>query len=132
VLIVGAGLSGLACAVHLKQQGHLPLVVEARERVGGRVLTFRDFAPGRTVEGGGELVGSNHPLWVALAQRFGLEFGEVTEPEELDYPLRVDGRTVRGGEADRIWAELEEFRPKSLGRPILRSTGDPSATGSAV
>ncbi|NKN32125.1 NAD(P)/FAD-dependent oxidoreductase [Marichromatium bheemlicum] len=41
VIVIGAGLSGLACAVHLHEAGLTPLVLEAGERIGGRVATER-------------------------------------------------------------------------------------------
>ncbi len=73
-------------------------VLEARNRVGGRVITFRDFVPGKHVEGGGELVGSNHPTWVAYADRFKLTFLDVTEEEDFDFPMMLGGKRLdRGG-----------------------------------
>ena len=67
--------------------------------MGGRVLTFRDFVPGKHVEGGGELVGSNHPTWVAYAERFKLSFLDVTEEEDFDFPIVLGGKPLdeRGG-----------------------------------
>src|SRR5205809_6092146 len=46
VVVLSAGLAGLVAAYELKQQGHDVVVLEAQNRVGGRVLTCRDFAPG--------------------------------------------------------------------------------------
>ena len=39
-------MAGLVAAFELARQGHDPLVLEAQNRVGGRVYTLRDFAPG--------------------------------------------------------------------------------------
>jgi monoamine oxidase len=58
VVVVGAGFSGLAAAYELSRVGYEVTVVEARNRVGGRVLSFSDLVPGKVVEGGGELIGS--------------------------------------------------------------------------
>ena len=106
MIVVGAGFSGLAAAFELKSAGYDVLVLEARNRVGGRVITFRDFVPGKHVEGGGELVGSNHPTWVAYADRFKLSFLDVTEEEDFDSPMVFGGkplRTKRPARSGRRW-----------------------------
>src|SRR4051812_21351329 len=59
VCVIGAGFSGLACAYELMSVGYDVSVIEARDRVGGRVLSFGDLVPGKNVEGGAELIGSN-------------------------------------------------------------------------
>ncbi len=63
VIVVGAGFSGLAWGPGLASAGYEVTLLGSRRRVGGRVLSFRDFVSGKTVEGGGELIGSNHPTW---------------------------------------------------------------------
>ena len=46
VIIVGAGMAGLVAAYELLRAGHDPLVLEAQQRVGGRILTLREpFTP---------------------------------------------------------------------------------------
>src|SRR6187399_490286 len=83
VIVIGAGFGGLACAHELLSAGYEVTVLEARGRAGGRVISFGDLVRGKVVEGGGELIGSNHPTWVAYAKKFGLRFNDVTENEEL-------------------------------------------------
>ena len=66
-------------------------VVEARNRIGGRVISFSDLVPGKNVEGGGELIGSNHPAWLAYAKQFSLQFLDVSE-EDLEAPIILNGK----------------------------------------
>lgn len=112
VVVIGAGFGGLACAHELKAAGYDVTVVEARDRVGGRVFSFnnvcsKEFIPGRNVEGGGELVGSNHPTWVNYAKQFDLEFLDVTEEEGVDYPIIIDGKRLIGEESNKLYEEMD-------------------------
>lgn len=106
VVVIGAGFGGLACAHELKSVGYDVTVVEARERVGGRVLSFADFIPGRNIEGGAELIGSNHPTWVAYAAQFGLEFLEIEEKKDITFPVVIDGKRLDDQAAEALWDEM--------------------------
>lgn len=107
VVVIGAGLSGLAAAFELASAGIDVQVVEARRRVGGRVLSFRDFVPGKVVEGGAELIGSNHLTWQAYAKRFGLTMLDVTEDPALEAPVVIDGQRVTGAQAEALFHEMD-------------------------
>lgn len=107
VIVIGGGYSGLACAYELLSAGYHVTVLEARNRVGGRVLTFSDMVRGKVVEGGGELIGSNHPTWVAYASKFGLRFSDVTENEDLEFPLILGGKRLTDKESEALWEEIE-------------------------
>jgi monoamine oxidase len=108
VVVVGGGFAGLAAAYELWSAGYDVTVLEARNRVGGRVLTMHDFVPARTVERGAEFIGSNHPLWVGYAERFGLEFRDVTEDENLEFPIFLGNRRLSAMEAEALYHEMEE------------------------
>lgn len=107
IVVVGAGFSGLAAAYELTRAGYDVTVVEARNRVGGRVISFSDIVPGKNVEGGGELIGSNHPAWVGYAKQFKLDFLDVGE-EDLEFPIVLNGKRLTGDESEALWEEMEK------------------------
>jgi monoamine oxidase len=73
-IVIGAGLSGLAAAYELTKARWRVIVLEARDRTGGRVRTFRfPEAPHLYCELGGEWVGRGHKHMKALCNEFGLE-----------------------------------------------------------
>lgn len=72
VAVVGAGLSGLWAARTLADAGREVVVLEARERVGGRLLNA-SMGDGVTVDVGGQWVGSDHARVQRLAAELGVE-----------------------------------------------------------
>ncbi|MEP6809064.1 MAG: FAD-dependent oxidoreductase [Chthoniobacterales bacterium] len=107
IIVIGGGFAGLACAHELLSAGYEVIVLEARRRVGGRVLSFADIAPGKVVEGGGELIGSNHPTWMAYARHFGLKFNDVTEEKDLSAPIVLGGHRLAESVAKGLWLEMD-------------------------
>jgi monoamine oxidase len=71
VVVIGAGLAGLRCAADLVAAGREVVVLEARDRVGGRVWSHR-FPDGQWCERGAEFVDGNHTEVLALAASLGL------------------------------------------------------------
>lgn len=72
VVIIGAGLAGLAAAHELTSAGTSVVVLEARERVGGRVLNHL-LPGGQAVEIGGQWVGPTQDRVLAMAARLGIK-----------------------------------------------------------
>jgi putrescine oxidase len=91
VLVVGAGLAGLAAARDLARAGVDVCVLEARDRPGGRVEQV-EIPDGRSVQMGGELVGDFHTAYLELAAELGLTLrpSYVADPGEITFDL-VDG-----------------------------------------
>lgn len=82
VIVVGAGFSGLQAARDLQQAGKHVLVLEARERVGGR--TKLGSVAGVAVDVGGMWLGQGQHRLKALAEHYGV----------ARYPTFLDGNTV--------------------------------------
>lgn len=104
-IIIGAGLAGLCAAYELKGLGYRVRVFEARDRVGGRVHSLHDFIKGKVVEGGGELIGANHPLWNSYKKHFKLHFSAVQDYGNS--PVRIGGRTLTSKESKALTDELD-------------------------
>jgi monoamine oxidase len=77
VIVIGAGLAGLSAAYDLQRAGWKVTVLEARDRVGGRVYSLRRFSNGLVAEAGGEFIEESHTRMLALAEQFNLELGQV-------------------------------------------------------
>jgi monoamine oxidase len=71
VAVVGAGLAGLTAARRLTAAGYSVIVLEARDRVGGRTLNHA-LGGGKVAEAGGEFVGPTQDRIVALATEVGV------------------------------------------------------------
>ncbi len=85
VVVVGAGISGLAAAYRLKAHGLKPLVIEQSDRVGGRMRT--DRIGGYNIDAGVTLLGRRYRRMRALVREVGLD--RITTP--VPFSLAIDG-----------------------------------------
>jgi monoamine oxidase len=117
VIVVGGGLAGLIVARELRHAGRQVLVVEARDRLGGRVFAGR--LGGHDVELGGAFVHWFQPHVFAEMTRYGLPYRPLPQPTQWTY--RSAGRMHEGTlgdiaprlqEAfDRVFADAREIFP---------------------
>lgn len=91
VVVVGAGLAGLAAARDLEAGGAQVTVLEARPRAGGRVEQV-ELPDGRRVQLGGEVVGNAHTSYLGLVEELGLTLTSsyVAEPGEITRQIAGD------------------------------------------
>jgi monoamine oxidase len=106
VIIIGAGMAGLVAGYELARAGHDPLILEAQNRVGGRVYTLRKFAPGLYAEAGAMRIPRVHDLTLGYCEHFGLDLRPflMGNPKGL---VHVGGR--------RMTAEHAGLTPDDLG-----------------
>ena len=115
VIVIGAGVAGLSAAYHLKQAGVDAAVLEARDRIGGRVWTDREFAD-IPVEFGAELIHGRSPAvntweWI---EKLGLRTWHWNKLD--DSMIRTEaGDWLTMGEARAASAELDATRSWDLG-----------------
>ncbi|MFI6505854.1 flavin monoamine oxidase family protein [Nonomuraea typhae] len=127
IVVLGAGLAGLSAARDLARAGADVVVLEARDRPGGRVEQTR-LADGRLVQLGGEVVGPTHEAYIGLVKELGLtlEPSFPSLPGEDTVVLssgRVTGARSWMSDADRASYDAAEEAFRRLARSV--DPGDP-------
>ena len=117
VAIVGAGVAGLAAMRVLEEHGIRTCVLEARDRIGGRIHTIRDARVAHPIELGAEFVHGEAPQLIQIIREAGL----------LAYAVEGDRWRSRGGRLSRFddfWERLQPVTKRLDGRKADRSFGD--------
>jgi monoamine oxidase len=83
IVVVGAGLAGLAAAYTLRGAGYRAAVYEANTRLGGRCWSYNhgEFADNQVAEHGGELIDQGHTAIRQLSQSLGLDLDNLLSAE---------------------------------------------------
>lgn len=133
VVVVGAGAAGLAAASHLSRNGKSVCVLEARERVGGRVLTVRPRGAAIPLELGAEFIHGESPsvfeqlrlagdvaVDAAQTRYRAPQPGNLKQSEDLFETMKERLKRIPKPRADLPFAEFLEKHRRSLS-PVVRS-----------
>jgi monoamine oxidase len=133
-IIIGAGFAGVTAARELRVKGLRPLVLEAMDRIGGRV--WSSTYQGELIERGGAWLHPNYELAYREVNRYGLKTVEDVPPEQIMYhtgegftvvdPVETTKRV--GGLLAQVFDGSQEYfaRPRDpLFRKDLLSSVDP-------
>jgi monoamine oxidase len=124
VIVVGAGLSGLCSARELVRHGKKIRVLEARDRVGGRMVR-KSVLDGGWIDLGGQWIGPSQTNILSLAESLGVQHFDsyATGPTVVNYngaSSTIDGgfppanplpglSTAEIAEANRVWAQFRSM-----------------------
>jgi monoamine oxidase len=109
VIVIGGGLAGLTAARDLIVRGADVQVVEARERLGGRVWTIHDKAFCDTpLELGGEFIDAGHEEIRALCHEFKLSLQPVLK-HGFGLALDINGRVHLSNNLQHVWGEFKQL-----------------------
>ncbi|HEY0385151.1 MAG TPA: FAD-dependent oxidoreductase [Pyrinomonadaceae bacterium] len=122
-IVIGSGLSGLAAAYALKRANWNVTVIEARERIGGRVLSYSfKESPQLVCELGGEWVGASHKRMQALCNEFSIPLkehvfaaslmrnGVVKRPGQWDFSAQAKAAYSKFEKSYHQYAERDRER----------------------
>lgn len=108
IIIIGGGLGGLSTGYELKSVGYDVTIIEPRDWLGGRVRTTDRLVRDKAIETGGELIGLNHPAWIAYARQFGVSLLEVPHDREAEAAIVLGGKKLSNPDARALWKELAQ------------------------
>jgi monoamine oxidase len=131
VIILGAGAAGLSAAVELSRAELAVTIIEARDRIGGRIFTLRDPVCNAPIELGAEFIHGKPPEIWGLLHRNNLHAKEV----DGDIWCLRDGKLSTCAffsEVDQLLAQMDDSKPdESFLQFLERCCGDSRITQAA-
>ena len=121
VIILGAGAAGLAAAQVLSAKGYSILILEARDRIGGRILTLRDPAFGAPVELGAEFIHGRPEVTWKMVREANLKVFDLP----FEHWVRRAGHLAH---LEDFEMELGKVMARELA-PLLTAPAAPDLTG---
>ena len=119
VVVIGAGVAGLACAQALCQAGLRVRILEARNRIGGRVWTVHPSLINAPVELGAEFIhGLPREVW-QIVERAKLQTHELTGNRWRLEQARLAPASGSWDLIDKIFSRIDESRPDQSFREFL-------------
>jgi monoamine oxidase len=111
VAVIGGGFAGLSAAWFASRAGMAVTVIEPHAP-GGRVSSTHTLVEGRILEAGAELIGTNHPMWLAFARHFGLAMSMISSEDQyeaagLSMPMVLEGRHLSSAEQKTVHDEMD-------------------------
>ena len=113
--MIGAGFAGLAAADDLIARGKRVVVLEARDRVGGRVQAMQ--LDGRFLDCGGQWITPGNEYMTQLVRQAGLE---LVGPQDGSLLIRSGGSVVRSQQQSATAQSLSPFETADLGQGVVR------------
>jgi monoamine oxidase len=117
VVVLGAGLAGLAAGYELTKAGYDVLLLEAQKRPGGRVLTLRDFDGGMYADAGAARIPDNHEWTLRYVKKFGLRLLPFYPETGLFVRLK------KGRRAEVKWEQFRDAVEDSVGVELGEGRG---------
>ncbi|MGZ3822920.1 MAG: flavin monoamine oxidase family protein, partial [Mucilaginibacter sp.] len=129
ILIIGAGAAGLMTAFTLSKAGKKVIVLEARDRIGGRIRTLHDELFFKHAELGAEFVHGNLPVTMQLLHEAGIEYisGEGEMWQYRDGKLSKNSWNMPGW--NKLMKKLKDIKKDiSIGEFLDQNFGEDQYT----
>ena len=138
VVVVGGGFAGCSAAWFAARAGMAVTLIEPRAVVGGRVSSTRELVPGRILEAGAELIGTNHPMWMEFARYFGMALSAISSEDQyaaagLEMPLILNGKRLTPDEEKLVYEQMDGvFREWAKASEVVTKPWSPWDTPDAT